>query len=307
MDGKPDGWLPRNRFYMVQSNVGPSILEFTAILNARWLSIWRPGGVVVIDESLWEFLGQSPNHITIQRKPHKNGHLAYQLAGYTGTIQMPMVYCLSPYVFGNKLAPRLQARKLMEMFLPKDQTVHLVCDSAFGSFEEALHFQSLGVCVTYSMNVTPKNYLWDLLAFECPSESGRVAVVPLGDYGQPAVVSYYRAVDDKGDIHDLRTLTTSFSWSIESGNEYQVTAVQRSRVLDDGTREYETLYSDGKVLWQPVSIFMDEDGTFTTQFLAFAQADDIQAALEGLTVPELEVICEAQNFSVRYSLPPLSF
>jgi len=72
-----DYWLPRNRFYHIQGNAGPEISVFCDLLNQVWLAIWLPGGVLVIDESLWEFLGLSPNHVNIPRKPHPNGHVVY--------------------------------------------------------------------------------------------------------------------------------------------------------------------------------------------------------------------------------------
>lgn len=284
---------------MIQANIGPGIMEFINILNNNWLSIWKPGGVLVIDESMWEFLGYSPNHVNIPRKPHPNGHLAYQLAGYTGNLRMPMVYCLSPHVFGNKLPPRGQARRLMELFPRQDYVVHLVCDSAFGSFDEALYYHQNGVSVTYSMNSDPKAYLWDLLAFDCPSESGRVAVVPLAANGVTALASYYCAIDDKGKINDLRTLSTSFDWQDDLRDEDRVAGITGRRDDGNGGLEYDTLWATGKREWLPASSFMDDDGTFTVQFLQFAEERDIKAALDGLTVAQLEVICEAQNFSVR--------
>jgi len=197
----------------------------------------------------------------------------------------------------------MQARKLMEIFPSTHRPVHLVCDSAFGSFDEALYFLEKGIHVTYSMNCDPKAYLWDLLAFACPTETGRVAIVPLADQKPPALASYYCAIDDKGKVNDLRTLTTSFSWEIDNGEEGQVIAVTESQISDDGHLEYKTLWADGDETWEPVSSFMDDDGKFTSPFLNFAGEDDIKAALEGLTVAELEVICEAQNFSKAGNKP----
>jgi hypothetical protein len=36
-----------------------------SLITSRWLKVWLPGNVVVIDESIYEYLGESPVHVSV--------------------------------------------------------------------------------------------------------------------------------------------------------------------------------------------------------------------------------------------------
>lgn len=34
------------------------------LVTSQWLQVWIPGNVVVVDESIYEYLGESPVHVS---------------------------------------------------------------------------------------------------------------------------------------------------------------------------------------------------------------------------------------------------
>jgi len=58
-----DGWLPKYRFYLINGNVRGDILAFCQDVTERWRQAWQPGNTMMVDESVYEFLGESPCHV----------------------------------------------------------------------------------------------------------------------------------------------------------------------------------------------------------------------------------------------------
>jgi uncharacterized membrane protein len=56
-------WLPYNRYCAIQGSLSMSLQHICATISSRWLQVWLPGNVVVIDESVYEYLGESPVHV----------------------------------------------------------------------------------------------------------------------------------------------------------------------------------------------------------------------------------------------------
>lgn len=117
-------------------------------LGDSWSTLFSPGTVVVVDESLYEFNGDCPVRRYIPRKPHPNGLLVYAMATYVhaGADKLPVVLDLEPYAVGNlvsaqeammRLASRLRTRK-------PHLRPHLVVDAAFGSFDRLRELKDLG-------------------------------------------------------------------------------------------------------------------------------------------------------------------
>lgn len=40
-------------------------LHLFTIITSRWLEVWQPGSVAVIDESVYEYVGESPVHVCV--------------------------------------------------------------------------------------------------------------------------------------------------------------------------------------------------------------------------------------------------
>ena len=66
--------------------------------------------------------------------------MSYGLSGYTSVLKMPMLLDLEPWVPSNKLSARDSAKALAARTRAAHPTLalHLVMDSAFGSFAESL-------------------------------------------------------------------------------------------------------------------------------------------------------------------------
>lgn len=146
-------WLPLYRFNIINGNLTPSIVELCRTLSRRWLSVWIPGGPLVIDESIYEYLGECPTHVHIPRKPHPDGLLAYGLSGYSSILKLPILIDVEPYVKGNVLSARMSAEKLADRLLEAHPTLkpHIVMDSLFGSFKDINSYHLKGISLTVSM------------------------------------------------------------------------------------------------------------------------------------------------------------
>ena len=48
---------------MIQGALPVSLDAICSIITSRWLEVWQPGSVVVIDESVYEYAGESPVHV----------------------------------------------------------------------------------------------------------------------------------------------------------------------------------------------------------------------------------------------------
>lgn len=297
-------WLPQYRFNLINNCVGldhDALYSFCTFVTARWQAAWLPGSTLVTDESVYEWLGtKCPVHVYIPRKPHPNGNKSEGISGYTAVLRLPYLLDLEPYLPGNKLTPRDACRRLVERTLANHPglPLHLVTDSGFGSFEEAAYYSKLGVEVTMSMPSNQWSWLWDCLAYGCPLETGRTALVRLPDMHDNALASLYHTKSDSGKLIDIITLTTAFPYEPPEEEEERVVAVSNRRTGNNGAFEYETRWADGDVTWEAASQFMDTDGKFNILFLDFAKKEDIAGALDGLTNAELEAICDAQCWKV---------
>ena len=93
--------------------MAPDIVDLCRVIGAQWQQAWEPGNTLVVDESVYAFLGESPCHTYIPRKPHPNGLLSYGISGYTSVLRLPMLLDLEPWVPGNKLSARDSAKALV--------------------------------------------------------------------------------------------------------------------------------------------------------------------------------------------------
>ncbi len=125
----------------------------------------------MVDESLYEYLGDCPVRRYIPRKPHPNGLLVYALAGYfrVGADDLPYVLDIEPYTLKNLVTAQdamMTLFRRLRLKLPNFQP-HLIVDSAFGSFDHMKEIVAEGGGATMSMPSQTKPWLWELLNFGC--------------------------------------------------------------------------------------------------------------------------------------------
>jgi len=56
-------WLQYTRFTAIQGHINFDLESIIEVVTTQWLAVWNPGNVVVIDESIYEYLGESPVHV----------------------------------------------------------------------------------------------------------------------------------------------------------------------------------------------------------------------------------------------------
>lgn len=270
------------------------------ILSTRARQVWLPGGRLVVDESVYEYLGESPVHVFIPRKPHPNGQMSYGLACRTANQEMPCLLDFEPYIPGNKVSAREAARRLIGRFVKDHPELapQVVLDAAFASFSEMNYYKDLEVNITYSMPANESKWLFELLLHGCDVNQGRTAVYPFPDGENAFLVSAFRAINDNHKIIDIYTASSGFGAQPPAEVEPIVTLVEAFEADEEGDRVYRTTWADGDVTMEPVSSFMDEDGTFNFKWLDIATSEDIRAALDGKTNEQLQSICDLQGWKV---------
>lgn len=287
----------------------PNIIHLCRILGTQWQLAWQPGNTLVVDESVYEYLGASPCHVYIPRKPHPNGIMSYGISGYTSVLKLPMLLDLEPWVPSNKLSARDSAKALVDRTRASHPTLqlHVVMDSAFGSFGDVAFYHSKGVSVTTSMAENKKPWLWDLLSYQCPLEAGRTALLPMDGTDDHFLASLYRTKSDSGKTIDIRTITSAFDFAKPENPEDEVESVVERRVNGLGLFEYRTNWTDGSTTWQQARSFMDDDGTFNFNWLEKAEDVDVQAAVTDLTADELMELCDRQSWKVDSVIQLLTY
>lgn len=296
----PANWLPKYRFFLINGNLKVDLEKFCNILSSRSQLAWQPSNTLVVDESVYDSDCTSPVHVYIPRKPHPNGLLSYGLAGFTAYGEFPMLLDLETYLPGNRVSARDAARRLAERFQQNHShlQLHLVADSAFGSFKEANYYLDKGVMVTMSMSYKEKPWLWDLLAHRSPLDCGRSALVPADESNSAIVANTFHTKSDSDKIIDILTISTAFQLKRSDNGEEKVLKVGTRRSNRRGDFEYETFWADGSVTWQSAQSFMDPDGAFNIMWLEKAEKEDVRMALNGSTAATLVAICASQKWKV---------
>lgn len=216
-------------------------------------------------------------------------------------MKLPMLLDIEPWVPLNKLTARDSAAALigrLRISHPQVQP-HIVMDSLFGSFSDVRKYYAKGVLVTMSMAQKPKSWLWDMLGWRCPLNSGRAALLPLDENEHYFLASLYHTRTESDKIIDIRTVTSAFAFTPPDASEPTVARIGGRRSTPQELFEYETYWLDGDVTWQLGQSFMDADGTFNIYWLQKAEAEDIRAVLADLTVDQLTDLCRHQSWKVR--------
>ena len=222
---------------------------------------------------------------------------------------MPYLLDHDPHLPGQRTNAHQALRTLMARLRKNHPTlsIQIIADSAFGSFTTIEQMRDLGINATFSMSPNHKRWLWELLAWDCPLTSGRTALLPIRDGEDQAVVSLFHVKSETDKIIDIRTLSTSFTWTIPDAAEGVVTSVGTRRTNDIGIFEYETHWADGSITWQQARTFMDPDGTFNISWLRNADAEDVRDALVDLNADELAALCDSRGWKVLPLFSSLSY
>jgi hypothetical protein len=184
--------------------------------------------------SLRLFPDPAPSYIP--RKPHPNGLLSYGIASYTAVEKMPIVLDLVPHLPGARTNPHAALLELTHRFRKAHPAIplHVVADSAFGSFTTIEKMRDLGAHATFSMAPNHKPWLWEMLAWECDIDSGRTVLLPILDGREHALASVFHVKSETDKLIDIRTMTTGFSWTRSESAEWTVSKIGQRRTNDDG-------------------------------------------------------------------------
>jgi hypothetical protein len=163
--------------------------------------------------------------------------------------------------------------------------LHVVADSAFGSFDRLAELNTAGGDATLSMPSQTKPWLWELLDWGCAVDEGRVAFSPASGI----VVSSFKVMSETSTLHQIKTISSGCGLDAGEAGEEAVIAVADRRDNPEGQREYLTRFADGRTDWLLARDFIDEDGTTNLTWLTFADDEDLQQAFGSFTANELRV------------------
>lgn len=211
-----------------------------------------------------------------------------------------MLLDLEPYLPGNRVTAREAARCLAARFKKNHPhlDLHLVADSAFGSFKEANYYLSQGIVITMSMSYKEKPWLWDLLIHNSPLNSGRTALIPADEPHTSIVANAFHTKSESGRIIDILTISTAFKLRRLVDGEERVIKVGSRRSNREGDFQYETHWADSSITWESAKSFMDPDGAFNILWLEKAVNADVAMALKQKSMADLVAICTAQKWKV---------
>lgn len=220
------------------------------------------------------------------------------MASYTAVEKMPIVLDLVPHLPGARASAHSAMLELTRRFRQAHPAIplHVVADSAFGSFTTIEKMRDLGAHASFSMAPNHKPWLWEMLAWECNIDSGRTVLLPILDGREHVLASVFHVKSETDKIIDIRTMTSGFDWTRPGSAESTVVKIDQRRINGDGTFEYETFWGEGSVTWEQARSFMDDDGKFTIAWLEKAGAEDVKDALVELTADELAALCDAQGW-----------
>jgi len=288
-------WYPqRERYFHLNGHLRCNIVSLAHSLGETSSSAIHPGNLLVIDESIYEYNGDCPVRRYIPRKPHPNGLEVFGLAGLVrvGTDLLPFVYDFEPFTHGNTPTPQEAMILLHSRLRARHPAIRpsLLVDSAFGSFTRIQEIMNAGGAATMSMSSNVKPWLWEMLDWDCAIDEGRVASIP----GLGIVVSSFKVQTERGNLHQIKTISSAFQVVVPDDAETIVLKVSDRRKSRDQL-EYFTHWSDGSTDWLPTSQFIDEDGTANTSWLDFANESDLISAFSAYSLNQLKAMCSAQK------------
>lgn len=139
---------------------------------------------------------------------------------------------------------------------------------------------------TMSMSKKSATWLWEMLMWQCPVGSGRTAFIPESGI----LVSAFKAEkEDGGGVHVIKTIVSGATLSGLDEEEEEVIEVNSRREENDGSLLYKAIFASGATEWLPASDFIDDDGTATNAWLAFATEEEIRGAYQRFSEATLKV------------------
>jgi hypothetical protein len=249
-------------------------------------SLFSPGNILVVDESIYEFNGDCPVRRYIPRKPHPNGLLVYCLAGFinVGADRIPIVLDIEPYMLGNEVGAQEAMLRLHARLRTRRPHLrpHLVVDSAFGSFDRLDDINEAGGDATMSMASNVKSWLWEMLDWDCGIDEGRTAFLP----DKNVLVTSFKVMSETQVEHQIKTISTGCE--VEQDSEAQGIVLKVSARREAGDQfEYLAHFVGGQSEWLLARSFIGDDGTTNISWLTFAKEDDLKSAFETFTLAQL--------------------
>lgn len=209
---------------------------------------------------------------------------------YVGGRPLPIAFDFEPYVPANRVPAQgamMELHSRAESRWP-ELPLHLVVDSAFGSFDRLDEIVASGGDATMSMssNVTP--WLWALLGYECGIDAGRVAYIP----STQVLVGSYQVQTEKKEVHQLKIISSACKVE-DIPDEVVVVQVSDSRLVrDKDAKKIEFLahYTDGSSEWLKPKDLIGDDGNVDYALLSFASEEDLKQAFNSFTKQQLQVL-----------------
>jgi len=190
--------------------------ELVDLLNNQFNKLVCPGTKTAFDETVYAYhvskeikqraeQDQDPIPVVfIPRKPHPNGLMSYKLSTILPGGK-PYTLVLIPHYSIPQISPTCALNEAITQFkkFHPNNVLHVIADSAFGSFPQLQKMEEDGVFGTFSMVSTEKSWLWKLLKRSTYSNNWNAAM------SGSCIASVFNSKDlsdDKGDgFHHLYT------------------------------------------------------------------------------------------------------
>lgn len=122
--------------------------------------------------------------------------------------------------------------------------------------------------------------------WECPLKHGRTAFIPESNI---LVSAIKQTKENSSDMIVLKTITCAALVGEMDEDEEEVLSITAKHDAEDGSMLYETTFTSGTKQWLPASSFINDDGTATFAWLAYASEEEIQGAYQRFTLENLKV------------------
>ena len=131
-------FIGKNRFRVLNAFAFLDLSTLVKNLRRTFRKAIVVGTQFTVDETLFAWIGSSksrtglsPPKMHLERKPHKDGFVVYNLATTLQWSKLPYVVDLEPFLQSGTLTPRLAAEKLIFRI----RTGHFTLDAAFCNFD----------------------------------------------------------------------------------------------------------------------------------------------------------------------------
>ena len=149
-------WLPMTRFKLLHARAQADVLQMAKLLRQRTTNILQPSQIYAIDELLVGFRSRKSKLVVkIPRKPNSVGYLIYIMSTVSRIYNLPYAIDCFPVVKDIHTKFDFQMNGFVDCLLASypslKNRVHLVTDSAFGTYTIIQTLKLNGIFMTSSM------------------------------------------------------------------------------------------------------------------------------------------------------------